>query len=101
MAYDTSGLHLTGGAIGFSDDQCWTLNTTDAIATVNTSDYIDDGVTRGMKQGDIVTVKVRASLPRGAVTNVYQAFVIDVGVGSAAQGVDITDGLEVTATDTD
>lgn len=101
MAYDTTGLHLTGGAIGFSDDQTWTLNTTDVMTTVRVSDYIDDGVTRGMKQGDIVCVKVRASLPRGAVSAVHQAFVIDVGTGADAQGVDITDGLEITATDTD
>ncbi|PST27207.1 hypothetical protein C7U60_02675 [Mesorhizobium plurifarium] len=101
MAYVASGLKLLVGGLSNSSMNMWLLDTTDAIATVNTSDYISDGVTRGMAQGDIVFVRTRASLPAGAVSAVNIAFVLDVGTGSAAQGVDLTDGLAVTATDTD
>lgn len=101
MAYDPDGLQLTVGGMSGTDNNIWTLNTTDAIATVNTSNYVSDGVTRGMKQGDIVYVKTRASLPRGAVSAVNMAFVLSVGEGTDALGVDLTDGLAVTATDTD
>jgi hypothetical protein len=99
--YDSSGLHLVTPGMSNTDDNIWILNTVDAIATVNTSNYISDGVTRGMKQGDIVFVKLRASLPRGTVSAVNICYVIDVGTGTDGKGVDLTDGLVVTATDTD
>jgi len=54
-----------------------------------------------MKQGDEVQVKVRASLPLGAVSAMYIAWVKDVGTGTDLKGVDITDGTVVDATDTD
>ena len=101
MAYDTTGFNLLIGGLSGTDNNIWVLNTTDAIATVNTSDYISDGVTRGAKQGDTVLVKTRASLPRGAVTAQHWAFIIDSGTGSGSLGVDLTDGLAITATDTD
>lgn len=101
MAYDPTGLQLHTAGMSNTNNNEWTLNTTDAIATVNTSNYISDGVTRGMKQGDSVMVKLRASLPMGAVTALNLCYVIDVGTGSDGKGVDLTDGLVVTATDTD
>lgn len=101
MAYVASGLQLLVGGLSGTDNNVWVLNTTDAIADVNTSDYISDGVTRGMQQGDSVLVKVRASLPRGAVSAQYWAWVINVGTGTGADGVDITDGLAITSTDSD
>lgn len=101
MAYDPEHLQLVVPGLSGTDNKIWALNTTDAIATVNTSDYISDGVNRGMMQGELVYVKTRASLPRGAVSSVTLCWVIDTGTGSDAQGVDLTDGLAVTATDTD
>lgn len=101
MAYVASGLKLLVGGLSNSSMNEWLLDTTDAIATVNTSNYISDGVTRGMAQGDLVTVRTRASLPAGAVTAVNYCWVKDVGTGSDTKGVDLTDGLEVVATDTD
>lgn len=101
MAYVASGLQLLIGGMSNTDNNVWVLNTTDAIGDVNTSDYISDGVTRGMKQGDTVLVKVRASLPRGAVSAQYWGWVIDSGTGTGALGVDLTDGLAITATDSD
>ncbi|AXV17273.1 hypothetical protein CYG48_05030 [Neorhizobium sp. SOG26] len=84
-----------------TNDRLWMLNTTDAIATVNTSNYISDGKSRGMMQGDTVIVKVRASLPLGDVSAQYLAWVKDVGTGTDGLGVDITDGTVIDATDTD
>lgn len=101
MAYDPKGLQLVQAGMSNTNNNKWDLNTTDAIATVNTSNYISDGVTRGVKQGDEVMVKVRASLPLGAVTAIYLCYVIDVGTGTDTKGVDLTDGLQLTATDTD
>lgn len=101
MAYDPTGLQLIVAGMSNTNNNMWVLNTTDAIATVNTSNYVSDGVTRGVRQGDEVTVKVRASLPLGAVSAVFKCFVLDVGTGTDLKGVDLTDGLAVTATDTD
>lgn len=101
MAYEPTGLQLVVAGMSNTNNNTWVLNTTDAIATVNTSNYISDGVTRGVKQGDEVTVKVRASLPLGAVSAIFHCFVIDVATGADLKGVDLTDGLAVTATDTD
>jgi len=101
MAYDPSGLQNIIPGMSNTDNRLWVLNTVDAIATVNTSNYISDGVTRGMSQGDTVLVKVRASLPRGAVSAQYLAWVKDVATGTDGLGVDITDGTVIDATDTD
>lgn len=101
MAYEAEHLQLDVSGMSNTGNRQWTLNTTDPIATVNTSDYISDGVTRGMTQGDVVWVKQRATLPSGDVSAVSLCFVINVGVGSEGKGVDLTDGLTVTATDTD
>ncbi|RVG08540.1 hypothetical protein [Sinorhizobium meliloti] len=101
MAYVASGLKLLNGGLSNSSMNVWLLDSTDAIATVNTSNYISDGVTRGMAQGDLVWVRTRASLPAGAVSAVHICFVLDVGTGTDGFGVDVTDGLAVTATDTD
>ena len=102
MAYVSDGLKLrTGGLSGAGNMNEWLLDTTDAIATVNTSNYISDGVTRGMLQGDLVYVRTRTSTLTGAVTAIHICFVLDVATGSDAKGVDLTDGLAITATDTD
>lgn len=101
MAYAASGLKLLNGGLSNSSCNTWLLDTTDAIATVNTSNYVSDGVSRGMQQGDFVWVRTRASLPAGAVSAVHLCFVLDVGTGTDTLGVDLTDGLAVTPTDTD
>lgn len=97
MAYNTKYLGVISQKIGNNGFSVWSLETTDAIATVNTDAYISDGVARGMKQGDEVTVRIRASLPAGAVSAIHKCWVIDTD-GTA---VDLTDGLAVTATNTD
>ena len=62
MAYDPSGLQLIVPGMSNTNNKVWALNTTDAIADVNTANYVSDGVSRGMAQGEIVYVKTRASL---------------------------------------
>lgn len=101
MAYDPTGLQLVQAGMSNTNNNKWELNTVDAIATVNTSNYISDGKTKGMKLGDEVQVKVRASLPLGAPSALYICYVADVGTGTDTLGVDLTDGLQITATDTD
>lgn len=102
MAYDPTGLQLiVAGMSGTGGNNIWVLNTTDTVADANTSNYISDGVTLGMNEGDIVYVKTRASLPDGAVSAVTLAFVIDTGTGSDALGVDLSDGTAIDETDTD
>ena len=101
MAYTPGNLQLLSSGMSNTGNNVWVLNTTDAIATVNTANYVSDGVTRGMEQGDLVWVKTRATLPLGDVSAVNLCFVINVGTGSDGNGVDLTDGLVVTPTDTD
>lgn len=98
MAYSSENLQLVAAGMSNTNNNCWFLNTTDPVATVNTSGYISDGVAKGMKQGDDVTVVVRASLPLGDVSAKSLCFVQSL---EADGSVDLTDGLTITATDTD
>jgi hypothetical protein len=107
MAYDPNQLFCTQPGMSNTDDQEWLLRSVDAIADINTSNYISDGVRRGMHQGEIVKIKIYDTLPvnggrpTGTVSAVYLAWVKDVGTGTNALGVDITDGLSLGTVDTD
>lgn len=101
MAYNPAGLYLVRDGLSNAGTKEWELHTTDAIADVNTSNYISDGYRRGLRQGDRVTVVVRASVPSGAVSAMHLCWVINELTGTDQLGVDLTDGLAVTATDTD
>lgn len=102
MAYNPSGFRLLSGSLsGGQGPNIWALDTVDAVATVNDANYVSDGVTKGALQGDIVWVRTRASLPSGAVSAINVCWVIAVGTGTKKQGIDLTDGLAVTATNTD
>ena len=102
MAYVSSGFKLLmGGLSGPGNVNVWLLDSTDAIATVNTSNYVSDGYEKGARQGDMVLVRTRTTTLSGAVTAINWCWVIDEATGTDALGVDLTDGLAVTATDTD
>lgn len=102
MAYVSSGFKLMlGGLSGAGQCQMWLLDSTDAIATVNTSNYVSDGFNKGARQGDFVIVRTRTTTLDGAITAVNLCWVIDEATGSDALGIDLTDGLAVTATDSD
>jgi len=101
MAYVPDSLQLIVPGMTGTDNKIWALNSTDTIADINTENYISDGVTLGMRQGELVVVKTRASLPMGAVTAMSLCYVADVGTGSDNLGVDLTNGLVIPATDSD
>lgn len=90
-----------GGLSGTSVPQMWVLETVDAIATVNTSNYVSDGMTKGAREGDIVLVRVWDTIGTGDVSAIYWCWVIDTATGSDSLGIDLTDGLAITATDSD
>ncbi|BCH55990.1 hypothetical protein [Agrobacterium vitis] len=106
MAYNKIGLRLLVRAPSGGGCNVWNLQTVDAIADVNTSNYISDGVRQGMRKGDVVYVSIGAALNTAGnlaagPTSVVMCWVIDVGTGTDTLGVDLTDGLAITATDTD
>jgi hypothetical protein len=91
MAYSATGLNSAGGQSKAGNaPQIWTYTSADAIATVNTSGYFNDASSL-LKVGDIIYVYDSAT-PTMSITFV---------VSNASGVVDITDGLTVTATDSD
>lgn len=101
MAYATAKFMLHSGGLSNDGFNTWLLDTADAIADVNTSNYVSDGVTKGAKQGDLVIVRTRASMPSGAISAMNLCWVSNVGTGTDAQGIDLTNGTAIDATDSD
>lgn len=56
MAYDATKLRLVSSAIAGVAPSHWDYVSADADATLVGSGYFSDGVTRGMKVGDLVDV---------------------------------------------
>jgi hypothetical protein len=91
MAYSATGLNSAGGQSKAGNaPQIWTYTSADAIATVNTSGYFNDASSL-LKVGDIIYVYDSATPTMSIV------FVLS----NASGVVDVSDGLTVTATDTD
>jgi hypothetical protein len=91
MAYSSTGLNAAGGQSKAGNaPQIWTYSSADAIATVNTSGYFNDASSL-LKVGDIIYVYDSATPTMSIV------FVLS----NASGVVDVSDGLTVTATDTD
>ena len=91
MAYSSTGLNSAGGQSKAGNaPQIWTYTSADAIATVNTSGYFNDASSL-LKVGDIIFVYDSATPTMSIV------FVLS----NASGVVDVSDGLTVTATDTD
>ena len=92
MAYSSTGLNAAGGQSKAGNaPQIWTYTSADAIATVNTSGYFDSASSL-LKVGDIIFVYDSANPTMSIV------FVLS---NTSAGVVDVSDGLAVTATDTD
>lgn len=90
MAYSTSNPPaLQSQAI--NGPRKWVYSSADAIATVNTAGYFTDGYELGMRVNDELIV-IDTATPTMSVCVVNAA---------ASGAVDISDGLTVTATDTD
>jgi len=91
MAYSSTGLNAAGGQSKAGNaPQIWTYTSADSIATVNTTAYFNDASSL-LKVGDIIFVYDSATPTMSIV------FVLS----NASGVVDVSDGLTVTATDTD
>lgn len=92
MAYDSAGFATIGASKSGNAVSLYAYSTADTIATVNTSGYFDD-LSDTLEVGDVILVRSSTGATQ-ALSFVY--------VASNASGVvDVTDGLTITATDTD
>jgi len=56
MAYASENLALISPGAGKENTRCFTYKTTDAVAVLVAAAYIEDGVDRGMRVGDLVDI---------------------------------------------
>ena len=89
MAYAASGLSNLAST---SDFNLWHYTTTDAIAAVNTAGYFNDAV--GMVGLNNLIIAVTSTGGTPALSLIYANSV-------TASAIDVTDGLTITATDSD
>lgn len=92
MAYSKDNLYPHGRAALDGSYVEWIYRSADPIATVNTAGYIANAKKMGMKVGNIVKVIDTAN---------NLDYICYVAAISAAGAADLTDGLAVTATNTD
>jgi len=91
MAYATSNPPEL--LIGLQNFRMWIYKSTDASSAVDASGYITDGYARGMRQGDIVLVQDTDASPI--------ATQICMVTSDTSEVIDLSDGVAITATDTD
>ncbi len=89
MAYTASSLCCIGGGSG---QRLWYYSTADTIATVNTAGYFNDAANM-LNVNDVIL----AITSTGGTPVVSLVYAKDV----SATAIDVTDGLTVTATDSD
>ena len=89
MAYSAANLTRIGGGSGVN---LWHYTTTDTIATVNTAGYFNDAIGMIRSLDPIIVASSTGGTP--VMSIVYAKDV-------SASAIDVTDGLTVTATDTD
>lgn len=93
MAYSATGLNSAGAQSKAGNaPQMWTYTTTDAIGDVNTAGYFNSAASL-LKVGDIIFCYTSTG-GTPAMSIVW----VNANSGTV---VDVTDGLTVTATDTD
>ena len=89
MAYDKSNLYMVSGPTGDAP-RLWTYySSADAIATINTAGYFNDA-SAILNAYDLIFIRDSA--------NVLVIAIVNSNTGGV---VDITDGMVITATDTD
>jgi hypothetical protein len=94
MAYSTSNPPaLISQGIG-SVWRLWIYKSTDAATAVRVSGYFTNGWSLGMRAGDLVAVVDTDASPIAMQLCIVTS-------ASRAAGVDLSDGVAVTATDTD
>lgn len=102
MAYASSNFKLlVGGLSGVAQMQIWLLDTVEAIADVNTSNYVSDGYQKGARAGDLVYVRTWTTVGTGAPSAINTCWVTDVATGSDGLGIDLSNGDAQTLTDSD
>lgn len=95
MAYSTANLSLTEvGGIGGVRQRSWKYESTDAATVVRVDGFISNARARGMQVGDIVFVRDTDSSP-----NATQ--IMTVAAINANGSADLSDGVAITATDSD
>lgn len=91
MAYSTANPPAEVWQTVGGGTRMWVYKSADPIATVNTANYITNGGTLGMKVNDVVMVI--------DTVNALVDFCVVQATGNGT--TDLTDGLRITATDTD
>lgn len=89
MAFSRDGLSKVAGSAGDAPS-LFTYTSADAIATVNTAGYFNDA-SKELKVRDIIFV-VDSNTPTTHIVSV---------LSNASGVVDVSDGLQITETDTD
>ena len=89
MAFSRDGLSKVGSGTG-NAPSLWTYTSADAIATVNTAGYFNDA-SKELKVRDMIFV-VDSNTPTSHIVSV---------LSNASGVVDVSDGLQITETDTD
>ena len=82
------------GRVGGAGPAIWSYSSVDAVTVVRVSGYFTDGWSLGMRAGDLVFVLDNDASP---ITGSW----CWVTSASAADGVDISDGVTITGTDSD
>lgn len=95
MAYDRTVAQpvMIAGGVGLGP-RIWTYSSADAVTLVRVTGYFTDGWSLGMRAGDIVLVLDNDASP---ITGSW----CWVTSASASGGVDLSDGVTITGTDSD
>lgn len=92
MAYDPANLACINPGAGKNSIRLFTLVTVDAEAAIDDSGYLTDGVTKGMRLGDLVFVWATDSLtaPTSFELEVWQCVAVSGQAATIAQSTVIT-----------
>lgn len=91
MAFSRSGLTKVGSGVGDAPS-VWAYITADTIATVNTADYFLDAINEMKLYDTVIVTSSTGGTPAQSICYVN---------ANNGTTIDVTDGLTVTATDTD
>jgi hypothetical protein len=92
MAFSSTGFATIGASKAGNVVSLYAYSTTDAIADINTSGYFNS-IASILNVGDVILVR--------SSTGGTQALTLVFVASNASGVVDVTDGLTITATDTD
>lgn len=95
MAYATSNppMLIAGGLGTMTGGKLWFYRSTDAATLIRVAGYFTNGFSLGMRAGDVLFAVDTDASPLS-----IQAFVVNA---ATATQTDVSDGLAITATDSD